>query len=110
MQGVFETFGDQQTDAGAFAFEHRIGRNRGAVQDQRYLGRRNAGLAANEFYTRGDAHRLILRRRWRLGLVGPLGALIMKQQIRESAAHVDAKPHTPILQKNHASELKSRAY
>ena len=47
---------------------------------ERYLGGRDAGLVANEFHTRRDADRLILRRRRRLGLIGPLGALIVKQQ------------------------------
>jgi len=44
-----------------------------------------------------DADRLILRRRRRLRLISPLRALIMKQQIRECAAHVDAEPHPCIL-------------
>ena len=37
MKNLFEAAGGDQPNPGALAFEHRVGRNRRAMQDQRNL-------------------------------------------------------------------------
>ena len=101
VQRVFEALGDEEAHAGAFALEHRIGGDGRSVQDKFDITRRDAGLFADEPHALGDADRLILGRRRRLGLIRPLRDFIVQQQVGECASHIDAESHShPLLDRH----------
>ena len=111
MQRVFETGRHQQTDTGALAFENRIGRDRGAVEDRVDVGRADAGLFADEFDARRDADRLIFGRGRGFCLERAPTNLVVQQQVREGPAHVDTQSHRNLPRgRRHAHPTSMNAY
>ena len=83
--------GDNQTDLGDFLFQHRVGRDRGAVQEQVDFARGNFLALAKRSCT--IDHRLgrIARGRWYLVPEGLAGGFVNQQQIGKSSADVDTQ-------------------
>ena len=91
LQDMAIAFGDDQADPGDLVFQHRVGGDRGAVQEQRQIGRRNPCLLTELAGASDDSFGRVVRGRGHLVAHGTAGLFINHDQIGERATHINAE-------------------
>jgi hypothetical protein len=89
LDGVAEAFRDKQRGFRAFALDHRVGCQSGAVDDGRQIGRAQTGVCEN--LLRPFEHGDFGRPRCRQKLVGPAPAAVLDRKIGKRAADINGQ-------------------
>ena len=90
LDHVAKAFGGQQRGLGALALDQRIGGERGAVDDQAHIGRRDAGRGDHRMHDR--EHAVFRRARRGQSLRGVALVADFERDIGEGAADIDTEP------------------
>ena len=88
VEHVAEAFGGDEGGEGALALDDRVGRERGAMDEQPDGARRHA--RAREHVVDAGQHRIIRSARGREYLGGGEGAIVLQHHVGERPAHVHA--------------------
>ena len=91
VQDLFEALRGNQSDCGALALQHRVGRDGRAVHDAVDVARRDLGQAADLVDAGQHADRRVRGGGRRLDPHLPARPLVEQQQVGKRSAHVDAE-------------------
>ena len=107
LDHVAEAAGDDQPEAGELVLEHRVGRDRRAVEEHRHVLRRPVERRERLLHAVEQADARIGRRRRRLHRRDPAGFVVDRDHVGEGSAGVDGdpEPHARPLLRIHIEDI-----
>ena len=92
LHDIAIALGHDQPDARALPFEHGVGRDRRAVEEELDLGRIDARFLRDRSDPGEDPFRAVCGSRWRLLAPEFARFVVEQQEVGERAPHIDAQP------------------